>query len=239
MKKITLCSALLFFTFSAVAYQSYIIMSPDEPAKLVGGSFEIPQEMKDLAEERRRQIKEHGYVPMYSKNAELLMKFKDVKGTADSVPEDVPDFEILRLNTNDFQLTFPFDGFPSISKIDMIGFGPSLSYDSDSDKWTGLTAYFHNEKLGVCRFIVWDMPASEGQSVYDSNSVSFDINKKPTFTSVQGSPESGYFFEASWTGKRYEKMLECANDKPFERGTIKNLVLLAKKIDKDLPDPAK
>jgi hypothetical protein len=80
------------------------------------------------------------------------------------------------------------------------------------------------------------MPAMNGQSIYDSNHTAFNINKKPTWTSASGTPESGFLYEASWTGKRYEKMLECANQKPFNPRGIKDVVTLAKKIDKDLPD---
>jgi hypothetical protein len=242
MKKIVLLSGLLFFAAVAAAHQSYVIMSMDEPTNALLPSDElpvIPQEMRNLAESRRESIKDLGYIPMYSKNAELLMSMKDKKGTAESLPEDIPYFYTLRLNTVDFNLTFPFKSFPSIAKENLIGFVPSGSYEDETGKWTGLTAYFNNEILGVCRLELIDMPAINGQSFYEEKFVNFDINKKPTFTTAQGNDASGFIYEASWTGKRYEKTLECANKKPFSRGTMKDLIVLSKKIDKDLPDPVK
>jgi len=239
MQKFTICSGLLLFTVTAFAYQSYVIMSPDGMPEATISTDQlpvIPQEMRDLGDERRASIKELGYVPMYSKNAELLMSMKDKKGTTDSMPDDVPYFYTLRLNTADFLLTFPFKGFSSISKEHLIGFVPSGSYQDETGKWTGLTAYFNNSNLGVCRIELIDMPEINAQAFYNSDHLDFDINKKPTFKTASGNSESGFIYETSWTGKRYEKTLECANKKPFERGTIKNLVLLAKKIDADFPD---
>lgn len=242
MKNICLISGLLFFTAVAAAHQSYVIVSPDGSTNetiSVSDMPVIPEEMKEMAESRAALMKEYGYIPMYSENAELLMSMKDKKGTTDSIPEDIPNFYTLRLNTTDFSLTFPFKGFPSIPKENLIGFVPSGSYQSETGKWTGLTAYFNHENLGVCRIELVDMPAINGQAFYDSKHVDFEINKKPTFKTASGSSDSGFIYETSWTGRRYEKTLDCSNKKPFERGTIKNLVLLAKKLDNDLPDPAK
>jgi hypothetical protein len=234
MNKLMFSTILLTAVITASAYQSYVIVSPDESRSIV----DIPQEMKDLAKENLGHIRDLGYVPMYSTNAKSLMSFKDKVGTEESLPDDVPTFATLRLNTKDFDLSFPFNGFPNIPKDKLIGFVPTGSYIDETGEWTGLTAYFKNDSLGVCRVILWDLQAMDGQSIYDAEQVNYEINKKPTFTSVHGNPESGFFYEASWTGKRYEKMLKCANDKPFERKTIRNLIVLAKKIDNDLPDPA-
>jgi len=232
MQKFTIFSGLLFFTAMAMAHQTYMVISPDESRTLV----EIPQDMQDLGEDRRRQIKEKGY---FSENVEFvstLLAFKDKKGTTESMIESDPYFKILRLNMADFSLSFPFDGFPSIVEKNLLGFVPSGSYLDKTKQWTGLTAFFMPDEHYVCRMTIFDMQSMNGQSIYDSRFASFDINKKPTFISASGSPESGFLYEASWTGERYEKMLECVNKKPFDRNNIRSLVTLAKKLDGDLPD---
>jgi hypothetical protein len=213
-----------------MASQSYIVVDP-EKSKL---PIEMPIEMQDLGEEIRSQMKEKGYYSEYSVFAKNLVKFADKKGTAESMLESDPHFNILRLNTKDFDLSFPFEGLASITDENLLGYAPGGSYEDG--KWTGIAIFFKHESLGVCRLSVFDMPSITGQAVYDSRFVSYEINDKPTTSSAKGNLESGFVYEASWTGSRYEKMMGCSDGKPFDRAMLARLITFAKVIDKDLPD---
>jgi len=232
MRKFTLCSALLVF-MSALAHESYVIINPETSRMPI----EMPQDMQDLGIEIMAQMAEQGYHSEPSVLAQNLIKYKDKVGTEESILDTDPYFKILRLNTKDFRLSFDFESMPSIPKQNLIGIAPIGSYKGTAadGMWTGLAIFFKHESLGVCRLSVFDMPLF-GQAIYDARYVAFDINEKPTVKTVTGTPESGYLYKTSWTGQRFEKWLECTNERPFDRTLLAKLVEYSKVIDGDIKD---
>lgn len=223
-------------SLSAMAYESYIIQSYDEPSIV---SLDISQEIFDENNEIQRQFKANGYYHTYSENAVSLIAFKDNKAVLRLNHDSDPYFKQLRMSPSEFQLSFPFDGMTSVDAEHVLGYAPSGSAEGtgiENAIWNGITAYFNDDNLGTCRLVVFDMPSLQGQSIYDKSNTTFEINDKPTTKSAEGNPESGFIYETSWTGKRYEKQLECANNKPFDKQLLQDLVAYAKKIDNDLPD---
>lgn len=233
--KFLTCSTLLL-SLSALAYESYVVQSPDEPAILM---LDIPEEMRQEDEERTKEIKEKGYYHTYSENAAVMLKLESKKATARTEKGADPYNANLRLSSDEIKLTFPFVGIASVDEEHLLGFAPSGSAEGttlDNAHWTGVTAYFLDDHFGACSLVVFDMQSLQGQAIYDSRYTTYDINGKPTSRSAEGSAESGFLYKTSWTGQRYEKMLECANSMPFDKQMLDDLVTYAKKIDNDLPD---
>lgn len=230
MKKFITFLSSLIFSVSAFAYSSYNFISDNSRIESL-----LTDDSLDEVEEIQKSIKEYGYHNTYSNNARSLMDLADEKG--EKIVEDDPYFKILRLDTSDFNLTFPYKGFGFTDKFKFMGIVPSGTQTNDG--WTGFTAYFKHSELGLCKFMVFDSPAMKGHTYYDLKHTNFDVNEKPSINYVEGNEKSGFLYTISWTGKRYDNTLNCANEKPFERSTMKNLILLAKKLDMDLPDPVK
>jgi hypothetical protein len=222
--------ALSSIAINSIAHESYVVRSPDQPMLMLE---QMESDMEE-GEEIRRQIKENGYYPTYSENAVSLIAFKNKKANGPSILESDPDFKNLRSAPPELSLSFPFDGISTVDEKHLLGFAPSGSLEEGH--WTGVTAYFNDDHFGTCRLVIFDMLSINGQSIYDSNYTTYDINGKPTISNAEGNDDSGFIYLASWTGKRYEKMLECANKKPFDKQVLQGLVAYAKKIDNDLPD---
>jgi hypothetical protein len=168
-----------------------------------------------------------------------MLGFESKKATAIAEKGSDPYNANLRLHPSEIKMTFPFDGISSVDAEHLLGYAPSGSAEGttlDNAHWTGITAYFLHDNFGTCNLIIFDMQSLQGQAIYDSRYTTYDINGKPTSRSAEDSAESGFVYKASWTGKRYEKMLECANSKPFDKRMLDDLVTYAKKIDIDLPD---
>ncbi len=217
-------------SLSSMAYESYVVRSTDQPTIMEEQTYSQIEE----GEEIRRQIKNNGYYHTYSENAATLLTLKSKKATALTEKDSDPYFRHLRMSPSEFQMTFPFKGISSVDSEHLLGFVPSGGLDDGY--WTGVTAYFLDDHFGTCRLVVFDMPSYNAQSIYDPSYTTYDINGKPTTRGAEGSDASGFVYSTSWTGKRYEKQLECANRKPFDPQITQDLVAYAEKIDNDLPD---
>jgi hypothetical protein len=225
-----LCLFPVFTSLTATAYQSYAIDSPEVAKLMDEQSVSI---LEEEAGDIRGQIAEIGYQHTYSENAQSLMAIKDKKGVSSLSEKEDPYYSILRLDIS-FALSFPFKGLDFVDDEHLLGHAPSGSFENG--KWTGVTSYFNSDKFGICKMSIFDMPALQGISYYDSKYTVFDINGKPTNRDAEGSPESGFLYDVTWTGERYKKELECANNKPFDKQMLEDLVTYAKKIDSDLFD---
>ena len=234
MKKNILFILFLFLgnATSSFAHESYLILSPEK--NNIMSQLNLPESAKKEFAETRKQIKTKGYFSTYSENASLLQAYRNKKAITTLNKESDPYYKNPRKSPSEFPLSFPFYGVSSVDGEHLLGFVPSGSFEDS--RWTGVTGYFNNDDFGTCRIIVFDMPSVNGTSVYDVRYTTHDINDKPTTTHVEGNQDSGFIYQVSWTGKRYEKMLECANKKAFDSQTLKNLVAYAKIIDLDLPD---
>jgi len=228
-----LLSSILSLT--SMANKSYEVLSPEHfPMQ----EF-FSDEDRQRSDEIEQQIKDRGYYDTYSQYAVTLSNFEYKRAVGFTEPGSDPYFKNLRLSPSEFSMTFPFTGISTVEPEHILGFVPGDTAKGESlekAQWTGVAAYFTDDRFGVCRYDVSDMPASNGKAFYSSSDLTFDINKKPTALRAEGSPESGFLYKVSWTGERYNKQLECANKKPFDKNTLKNLVDYAKVIDNDLPD---
>ena len=159
-----------------------------------------------------------------------MIAFKNKKGIPLARQDSDPYFKILRLSPDEFPMTFPFDGISSVDEEHLLGFVPGGSFEGgglEDGYWTGVTAYFLDDYFGTCRLAVFDS---------HSGYITYDMDDKPTTVNAEGSDESGFIYLVTWRGERYIKMLECANNKPFDKQVLQDLVIYAKKIDNDLHD---
>lgn len=231
MNKLLIASCLVSsFSLAALAEPIYQVGEMNHSRILSTVSEELRRETFD----RREQMERYGYYETYSLGAVNIYNIKNRPGRVSNQDEPDPYFSNLRLDTKDFELSFPFDDLRWLSKTNLLGFVPSGTYRQG--KWTALTAYFSYDVLGVCRYVVSDMVSMNGKVFYDKQMTKFDVNNKPTITHAEGSNESGYLYTLSWSGQRYDKILMCADKKPFSRQVTIDMIKFAKKIDIDMPD---
>jgi len=211
--------------------ESYVVKSPDNNTMLL--PLNLQSTTKDGVE-MRRQIKKNGYYSTYSENAASLIALKNKKAVKPFEENNDPYYKNLRNSPSEFSLSFPFYGISSVENKHLLGFAPSGTVKNK--QWTGITGYFNEDNLGTCRFVTFDISVSQRQTVYDPDYTTYEINGKPTTSNTEGNDASGFIYHTSWAGKRYAKMLECANKKPLAKQSLLAIIALAKKIDNDLPD---
>jgi hypothetical protein len=232
--------------FAASCYASYKILSENDNNVFSNYSMEE----LEIANEMQSQFDANGYYKTYSEAAVGLrdVEYRKANGLIDAFSD--PYYEILRPTPSGFPLIFTYPGILSVDKEKILGYVPSgtetpKTYKGKDYYWTGVTGYFSDDEFGTCRHVVEKIginPNTEKpylEITYDSSRTSYDVNKKPTTKSAQGNEQSGYIYEITWTGKNYDKGLECSNTKPFDSEAIKDLIEYAKKLDMDLPDPVK
>lgn len=64
-------------------------------------------------------------------------------------------------------------------------------------------------------------------------SICFKVNDKPTTLSIEGSHNSGFMYSVRWFDANFVRDLECAS-LMFNKDIMKDMVLLANKIDKSV-----
>lgn len=241
MKKFFVFSSLLIFTLASSA--SYKVASDDEVDIFADYSYEQKEEIK----ERQRQFKVNGYYKTYSEAAVGLREVETRRHKGVIETADDPYYETLRASPKGFPLDFTYNGISSVNLDHLLGYVPSGTeipekYNWDNFYWTGVTGYFLDDRFGTCRHVIEKMgvnPSSGDRYLaitYDPKFTTYEINGKPTTKFAQGDEQSGYIYEITWTGKTYDKGLECTNSKPFDLQTTKDLIDYAKKLDNDLPD---
>jgi len=246
MKNVIVLSSFLFLSLISITRAdnnySYRIMSENEFESVVSYNAED----REIVEEMRSQIEVNGYYDTYSEAAVLLRDVKNrrAKGFIDVL--DDPYYENLRASPSEFPMIFSYKGISTVDKTHLLGYVPSgISVrekpGSSVYVWSGVTGYFLDDKFGECRHVVDRLTNPVTGSWYskvdyDPKYTTYEINNKPTTKSAEGNLESGYIYEIKWTGKHYDKELDCSNTKPFDSQAIKDLIEYAKKIDGDLPD---
>ncbi len=258
MKKAIIISTILFSTnlFASdeiktedlVTPPSYTIMSENEAEEKRFQDYN--DEQIENFKERRRQIDRYGYYKAYSEAAVGLKEVEQRKYNGLIETADDPYYETLRASTKGFPLNFTYAGLSSVPQDHILGYVPSGTetpdkYQSNNYLWTGVTGYFLHDNFGTCRHSVEKIGSNPTTArvyliiKYDPKFTTYEINSKPTTKSGQGDEQSGYIHEITWTGKTYDKGLECTRKTPFDQQAIKDLIDYAKKIDSDLPDPVK
>lgn len=239
----------LYFLIFLVCFVAYVNQSA------AGGSYSVlePQQYREhlnrntakvlestdeesALESRRKEFEEKGYHDTYSNSAAMLIHIKEQiaeEKTTKKHDED-PTYTGRRDDISKIPLSFPYSGLTLMKSSSIIGYGAAGGFEDE--KWTGVVSYFDHADFGTCRITILDL-GSGGKSVYDKSKTTYEINNKPTTYYAEGNDDSGFFYAISWTGNRYEKILDCANSNSFDSETMRQIIAFAKIIDEDPFDP--
>ena len=103
-------------------------------------------------------------------------------------------------------------------------------FHKENGGWSGAAQFFVVKNIGTCSYGVMSVKASNTAAELAAEDVTYIINKKPTITTVEGSPNTGFIYKIEWYDNENFHELECANMKYSSELTI-SVTNLAKDID--------
>lgn len=187
------------------------------------------------AEEERKRL---GYSLTDNCRAEELLHFKTtVKADMKAYSGSQSDLSThLRKNIKDLKLGFPFKGVPAghlvgaNQNIRVLAVTPQGAFKQDLNGWSGAVQYFEAKHIGVCTYAIMNVKASETAVEIALEDVTYDVNKKPTLSKVEGKPKAGFIYKIEWYDDVNFHELECANRK-YSVNIANDVMSLAKQID--------
>lgn len=150
----------------------------------------------------------------------------------------------LRPKIQDLKLAFKFEGvtplknahsrrlqgISSSNEITLIGTVPQGGFHKEKGGWSGAAQFFAVKNIGTCSYGVINVKASNTAAELAAEDVTYVINKKPTISTVEGSPNTGFIYKIEWYDNESFHELECANMK-YSSDLTKSVTNLAKDID--------
>lgn len=150
----------------------------------------------------------------------------------------------LRSKIQDLKLAFKFKGVSQLknshsrklqstlssNEVTLIGVVPQGGFHKEKGGWSGAAQFFVVKNIGTCSYGVMSVKASNTAAELAAEDVTYIINKKPTITTVEGSPNTGFIYKIEWYDNEKFHELECANMKYSSELTI-SVTNLAKDID--------
>jgi hypothetical protein len=175
----------------------------------------------------------NGYVEMESDYAQFLFSLpeRSLKEIMEYQYADDNDTH-LKNNISQIKLAFPYSGISFIENNNIIGFGAIGNWDEKHKAWTGVVEFFNDNQLGVCALNIFNIKLSHGVNQVAKEVARYDINSMPNVLSVEGNASTGFLYHITFYQNDYWNELECAN-KMYDPKKTKQLIELAKKIDKD------
>ncbi|MCR9191611.1 MAG: hypothetical protein NXI01_03015 [Gammaproteobacteria bacterium] len=197
-----------------------------------------------LGKKAEEEMKTLGYAIEVSEHPKELLNMRDkakVNFKLNASPSNDSDTG-LRPNIQNLKLAFKFTGITQhkgltapnnpfgVKKITLIGAAPQGGFHKEKGGWSGAAQFFDVKDIGTCSYGMMNVKASNTAAELAVEDVTYTINKKPTITTVQGSPNSGFIYKVEWFDDKNFHELECANMK-YSPSTTKAVVNLAKGID--------
>ena len=197
------------------------------PAEFYG---DLPSDFKKKIEKEARELKQKGYIEDNSKYPKELLgmapnhavRMYAAKKENDDMKNDLVDIHMAFLN---------FNGISFLPKNKIIGFAPTGTWIKSG--WTGIGEIFANDYGGICTFTLLDLDLSGGSSSYNSDTVEYVINNKPSMISVRGNKKMGFIYSVGWSSGNIDYNLSCAN-KLYNLSYKNRTIDLARRIDNDL-----
>lgn len=197
----------------------------------------LPDEIKNNMESDKKSISIKGYVEKENPYVKVLLNAKktSIQELKSYKNNPNPLDTHLKTNLSEIKLSIPFKEISSIKKENVIGYAPSNSYTSSSDKnagWTGVSEFFTDDYLGTCHYIFNKIKSVQLSKEYTE----YFINGKPSSKIIEGNYHSGFLYTINWYKENtqndlYLNILECANMK-FDKNILAQMIDLAKKIDR-------
>lgn len=150
----------------------------------------------------------------------------------------------LRPRIQDLKLAFKFEGVTQLknahsrrlqsvsssNEFTLIGAVPQGGFHKEKGGWSGAAQFFAVKNIGTCSYGVINVKASNTAAELAAEDVTYVINKKPTISTVEGSPNTGFIYKIEWYDNESFHELECANMK-YSPELTKSVTNLAKDID--------
>lgn len=146
----------------------------------------------------------------------------------------------LRPKIQDLKLAFKYEGVTQLqnvhsyrlssNEITLIGAVPQGGFHKEKGGWSGAAQFFSIKNIGTCSYGVINVKASNTAAELAAEDVTYVINKKPTISTVEGSPNTGFIYKIEWYDNENFHELECANLK-YSSVLTKSVINLAKDID--------
>ncbi len=198
----------------------------------------IPADKMPISESMKKEVALHllqqktkGYFDSESTYPRTLLKMNNthlIESNKNSDPYDTH----MKYSLSQVRLAFKFKEIPGINAKNRIGFAVGGMFINKSG-WTGIAEFFNDNEMGVCKYNIDNMYLTKGAVQISSESVRYDVNKKPGDVFVEGSVNSGFIYTVSWFDKTFSHSLECANMN-FSHDIIPKMINLAIKIDKSI-----
>lgn len=201
----------------------------------------VPRASLDLSEEALRkgakeeeEMKERGYIPSYTERPKELLNFH-LKVNEIKEGESLPDTSTkLRRTVAEIKLGFKPKGFDNAlvnsGDITLIAAVPQGGFHDEKGGWSGVAQFFMEKNIGTCSYGVMNVKVSQTAAQLAEESITYDVNNKPTLSRVEGSDHSGFLYTLEWYDNENFHELECANMK-YSKEITEQVLNLAKMID--------
>lgn len=203
----------------------------------------VPRATLDLSPEalkkgaiEEQEMKTRGYIPSYTERPKELLNFHlQVKDIQDG--KALPDTSTkLRRTVGEIKLGFKPKGFDSAlvnafsGDIALLAAVPQGGFHDEKGGWSGVVQFFMEKHIGTCSYGVMNVKVSQTAAQLAEESVSYDVNGKPTLLRVEGSDHSGFVYTLEWYDNENFHELECANMK-YSKSLTDKVLELANRID--------
>jgi hypothetical protein len=133
----------------------------------------------------------------------------------------------LKSSVSEIKLSIPFNKLTPINDSEIIGYAAIGSYNNG---WTGIRTFFTRSDLGVCSYSFEKFIAISAEK----NKISYVVNKKPSFSVIEGNYKVGFIYTLSWDDDKkdsvFDHKLECVN-KNMNSEIMTKMIALANQID--------
>lgn len=199
-------------------------------------SLDLSEEALKKGAEEEEQMKTRGYIPSYTEYPKELLNFhlkvKEIKEG-----ELLPDTSTkLRRTVAEIKLGFKPKGFDNAlvnafsGDITLIAAVPQGGFHDEKGGWSGVAQFFMEKHIGTCSYGVMNVKVSQTAAQLAEESITYDVNNKPTLSRIEGSEHSGFLYTLEWYDNENFHELECANMK-YSKELTDQVLNLAKIID--------
>ena len=133
----------------------------------------------------------------------------------------------LKSSFSEIKLSIPFTKPNGVNDYEIIGYAAIGGY---TNGWSGIRMFFEKEPLGICSYSFERFLAINA----DNSAIRHLINKKPSFTSIEGNYNSGFIYTVSWDDDNktsvYDHRLECVN-RNMDKSIMEKMIALGSMID--------
>lgn len=224
---------LLIFPFVVIAQSEQLPLPGSGVTVIPLSQMDMPETYKKEVTVKQEQQKIKGYYEINSVYPKQLLSMQQ-KGLAqvkESKGNNDPQDTRMKGNLSQIKLAFNFNGIPSLSSSDLIGFAAVGMWVNDKG-WTGVREFFHQKNLGTCVFSIYEMKISKRAVQISKESARYDVNAKPNTIDIEGNKYSGFTYKINWFTNDFDKELECAN-MDFDAGMSKKLIDYARSMERD------